>query len=221
MTLDALRPVADRVVQPMARLASRVGLTGNTVSVAAFSIALAAAVAFALAGGETGWLASLGLDGAVSRLAGGRWLYLAGALLVVANGWLDLLDGALAREQGTESASGDLLDHVLDRYADVGIVAGLAAGIGAFGLGFAAVSGVLLTSYLGTQAQALGAGRVYGGLVGRADRLALVAIGTAIASMTPATIVGLTAIGWVLLVLAVAGHATAIQRSVLVYRALE
>jgi archaetidylinositol phosphate synthase len=221
MTLDALRPVADRVVQPTARLASRLGLTGNAVSVVAFSLSLAAALAFALAGGETGWLAPLDLESTQSGLVGARWLYLVGSLLVVANGWLDLLDGAIAREQGTESPSGDLLDHVLDRYADVAVVAGLAAGIGSFAIGFVAVTGVLLTSYLGTQAQALGAGRAYGGLVGRADRLVLVAVGTGFAWLAPTTIAGLSLVGWILVVLAVAGHVTAVQRSVLVYRALE
>ena len=36
--------------------------------------------------------------------------------------------------------------------------------------------GVLLTSYMGTQAQAVGYKRVYAGLLGRADRLALLMI---------------------------------------------
>jgi archaetidylinositol phosphate synthase len=221
MTLDALRPLADRVLEPAASVAARVGITSNAVSVFAFVLALAAAGVFGLAGGATGWIAAVGIEAAAGSLLGNRLLYLVGALLVLANGWFDLLDGALARELGTASDSGDLLDHVLDRYADVAIVGGLAAGIGAVGLGFLAVTGVLLTSYLGTQAQALGAGRAYGGLVGRADRLALVAVGTGVAAFTARTVGGLSIVGWILVALAVAGHLTAIQRSVLVYRALE
>jgi archaetidylinositol phosphate synthase len=219
MTLDALRPLADRVLQPTASFLARFGVTSDVVSLLAFSLAVLAAGAFAIAGGATGWLDTLGFE--ASGFAGGRWLYFVGSVLVVANGWLDLLDGALARVRGTESASGDLFDHVLDRYADLAIVGGLAAGIGAYALGFVAVTGVLLTSYLGTQAQALGAGRAYGGLVGRADRLGLVAVGTGLAGVTSTTVAGLSIVAWVLVVLAVAGHATAIQRSVLVYRALE
>ena len=38
-------------------------------------------------------------------------------------------------------------------------------------IGFAAIIGVLMLSYMGTQAQAVGAGREYAGLLGRADRL--------------------------------------------------
>jgi len=139
-------------------------------------------------------------------------LYVVGALFVLLNGWMDLLDGALARRQGTDSVSGDLLDHVLDRYADIVIIAGLAAGTGAYLLGFLAVTGVLMTSYLGTQAQAVGLDRAYGGLVGRADRLAIIGIVTAVSAAVTAPIAGLTLVGWLLVFLAAVGHLTALQR---------
>lgn len=193
MTLDRLRPAMDRTLDPFVAAAARVGLTPNGVSVLAFGVAIVAGAAFVLAGEEP-------------------LLYLAGGLLVGVSGWLDVLDGALARELGIASDAGDLLDHVLDRYADVVLIAGIAAGIERYALGFAAVTGVLLTSYMGTQIQAVGLGREYGGLVGRADRLALiglVGIGTA---AYPEPIEGLTAVGWLLVFLAVVGHLTAVQR---------
>jgi len=189
MTLDRFRPLADRFLAPFLRGALALGLTPDAVSVLAFLLAVGAAGSF---------------------YPGGLW-YLLGALLVFLNGWLDLLDGALARELETDSAGGDLLDHVLDRYADVVMIAGLAAGVDQYALGFAAVTGVLLTSYLGTQAQAVGLDRVYGGLLGRADRLALIGIVAAIAPFVPA--VGpLSAVGWLLAIFAVVGHLTALQR---------
>ena len=190
MTLDRFRPAADRALTPFVRLSIGLGLTPHAVSVVAFVLAVAAAATYAV---------------------GGIW-YLLGAFLVFANGWLDLLDGRLARELDVASPAGDLLDHVLDRYADVVIVAGLAAGVGRYGLGFAAVTGVLLTSYLGTQAQAVGLERVYGGLLGRADRLALVGVVTAAVVVVPGEIAGLTLVGWLLVVFAVVGHLTAVQR---------
>ncbi|MFC6614369.1 CDP-alcohol phosphatidyltransferase family protein [Halopenitus salinus] len=192
MTLDRLRPLADRLLGPWVTAADRVGLTPDWVSVIAFFAAIAAGLAFSLA-----------------TTAG----YLAGALLVFANGWLDLVDGALAREQGIESSGGDLLDHVLDRYADIAILAGLAAGIGRYGLGLAAVTGVLMTSYLGTQIQAVGLGREYGGLLGRADRLALVGITGALAALHSGSIVAdVGIVGALLALFAVVGHLTALQR---------
>ena len=39
-------------------------------------------------------------------------------------------------------------------------------------IGVFALTGVLMSSYLGTQAQAVGVGRYYGGILGRADRRA-------------------------------------------------
>jgi archaetidylinositol phosphate synthase len=87
---------------------------------------------------------------------------------------LDALDGIVARMRDMVTKQGDLVDHTLDRIADVIILGGIALGpLVNERAGFAALLGVLLLSYMGTQAQAVGAGRVYSGLLGRADRLVL------------------------------------------------
>jgi archaetidylinositol phosphate synthase len=201
MTLDRLRPLADRALVPFVDAAKRVGLTPNSVSVVSLVLAGAASVSFYLAGGAPRW-------------------YLTGAVLVFLNGWLDLVDGALARELSLDSEAGDLLDHVIDRYADLVMIAGLAAGVGRYALGLAAVTGVLMPSYLGTQAQAVGLDRVYGGLLGRADRLALMGVTTGIAAFVPLTVLDLSLVGWLLVVFAVVGHLTALQRFYYAYRDL-
>lgn len=206
MTLDQYRSTAKRALDPFVSLSVRLGLTPNAVSVVALLLAAAAGVAFGLASGN-------------------RLLYLAGAVLVFCNGVLDLLDGELARELGTDSKAGDLLDHVLDRYADVFLLVGLSAGVGRYALGLAAVTGVLLTSYLGTQAQAVGLDRVYGGLVGRADRLVIIGlVGAAAAFLSPTVAAGplgrLGLVGGLLVFFAVVGHLTAMQRFYHSYREL-
>ncbi|GAB7017451.1 CDP-alcohol phosphatidyltransferase family protein [Halostagnicola bangensis] len=204
MTLDQFRPYISRFLDPFVKGFDRIGMTPNSVSVLAFGMAAAAAAAFMLGG-----------------RADPIWFVVA-AVLVFVNGWLDIVDGALAREQGVASAGGDLLDHVLDRYADIVIIAGLAAGIERYFLGFLAVTGVVMTSYLGTQAQAVGLDRVYGGLVGRADRLAIIGIVGFLAyplwDIAPAD---LTVIGWLLVFLAVVGHFTALQRFFYSWSALD
>jgi archaetidylinositol phosphate synthase len=53
---------------------------------------------------------------------------------------------------------------------------------------------------------------VYGGLLGRADRLALVGVVTTVAAFLQAQFGGLTVVGWLLVVFAVVGHLTALQR---------
>src|SRR5437867_9018264 len=92
--------------------------------------------------------------------------------------YLDALDGRVAKLFRKTSVRGDLVDHVFDRYADVFIVSGIGFGLYCrLSVGFFAIIGILLTSYMGTQAQALGQGRRYAGLLGRADRLVLLFLG--------------------------------------------
>jgi archaetidylinositol phosphate synthase len=193
MTLDQFRETADRAIGPFVTVAKRLGMTPNAVSVVSLGMAIAAGAAFALGGQH-------------------RIAYLVGAFCVFFNGWLDLVDGALARELSVDSPAGDLLDHVIDRYADIVMIVGLAAGVGRYDLGLAAVTGVLMTSYLGTQAQAVGLDRVYAGLVGRADRLAIIGLVGGIATFAPGTIASLGLVEWLLVFLAVVGHLTALQR---------
>lgn len=193
MTLDRLRPLADRGLSPWVAAAARLGLTPNGVSLIAFAVAVAGAGAFVLAGEEPLY-------------------YVAGGLLIGLSGWLDLVDGALARKLDVASAKGDLLDHVLDRYADIVMIAGLAAGIERYAIGLAAVTGVLMTSYLGTQIQAVGLGREYGGLIGRADRMVLIGLAAGATAAYPDSIESLTIVGWLLVFFAIVGHLTALQR---------
>ncbi|PSP31884.1 CDP-alcohol phosphatidyltransferase family protein [Halobacteriales archaeon QH_10_67_22] len=203
MTLDRLRPAVEGAVEPSVRLARRLGLSPNAVSVLAFAVAVGGGASFVVAPRR-----NLPL------------VYLVGAACVALNGWFDVVDGELARATGGGSPAGDLLDHVLDRYADIVIVAGLAAGLQRYALGFAAVTGVVMTSYLGTQAQAVGLDRVYGGLVGRADRLALVIVVGIVSAFVTTPVAGLTVVGWLLVCFAVVGHVTALQRFYYAYRAL-
>jgi len=204
MTLDKFRPYVSGALDPFVKGFDRVGMTPNGVSVLAFGMAMLAAGAFALGG-----------------LEDPIW-YAVAAVLVFLNGWLDIVDGALAREQEVASAGGDLLDHVLDRYADIVVIAGLAAGLENYLLGFAAVTGVVMTSYLGTQAQAVGLDRVYGGLVGRADRLAIIGLVGFLAYPLSGPIIGdVTLVGLLLVFLAVVGHLTALQRFYYAWVALE
>ncbi|HIJ99009.1 TPA: CDP-alcohol phosphatidyltransferase family protein [archaeon] len=104
------------------------------------------------------------------------FLFLA-AVFVLLNGFLDILDGEIAKTFKRESKFGDFIDHSFDRIADVAILLGLTLNksVPDF-LGFATIILVLLVSYLGTEAQALTSHRLYSGLLGRGDRLLILAI---------------------------------------------
>ena len=150
------------------------------------------------------------------------------ALMVGANGLLDALDGKIARMQERESKRGDFVDHVIDRYSDVFILAGVALGVHcSVFVGLFAVIGVMLASYMGTQAQALGLRREYRGILGRADRLALLIIIPLVQFLLMSLDVGVgedlfgySLIGWMMLYFGIAGNVTAVQRAHLIWKSL-
>ncbi len=129
------------------------------------------------------WLAlgCAGVGGLLSALV--RWstplLFLPVAIVIFLSGLFDVLDGEVARATGRASVRGDFLDHVLDRYADLVLVVGIAvSGYVDPLLALFALVSLLLTSYMGTQAQAVGQGRLYSGLLSRADRLVVLMVVT-------------------------------------------
>ncbi|KYK27880.1 MAG: hypothetical protein AYK23_01995 [Candidatus Proteinoplasmatales archaeon SG8-5] len=160
------------------------------------------------------------------------FLILASAIIAI-SGLLDALDGKVAKLTGKASKRGDFLDHVADRYADIFILAGviLSAYCGWI-IGIFALTGVFMTSYLGTQAQAVGVKRDYGGVLGRADRLVLLIFiplcqyaliefwDMTILFTVPFFDVTLTPMEIMMLWFGIAGHATAIQRAVRTWRVL-
>ncbi|MFB6215618.1 MAG: CDP-alcohol phosphatidyltransferase family protein [Candidatus Aenigmatarchaeota archaeon] len=137
-----------------------------------------------------------------------------GAVLVLLSGFLDVLDGEIAKEYGT-SDLGDLIDHTFDRISDIAILLGLAFNpfVPVY-LGTFAIVAVLLVSYMGTQAQALLDQRNYGGLVGRADRMVIITLVSLVAvRYVDALVYGL----WFIVLVSVL---TFLQRFVYSYRNL-
>jgi archaetidylinositol phosphate synthase len=197
MTLDRLRPYVAGLLSPAIAGAKRLGLSPNFFSAVALIAAFAAGGAFYF--GEIAW----------------------GVLMVAINAVFDAMDGALARELEVASLRGDFIDHVSDRYADIVIITGLfAGGAASWQVGVFALTGVLMSSYMGTQAQALGVGRYYGGILGRADRLVLLIIAGLLDLIFAAPVYGLPYLGWILVIYGVFGHYTALQRIVYIWKQL-
>ena len=147
-------------------------------------------------------------------------------LFLVISSVLDALDGPLAREMNITSKRGDFLDHAFDRYADVMIIGGIVfGGYAKYEIvSFLAISGVLLTSYFGVQAQALDLSREYRGLLGRAYRLMLLIILSFFNIFFPQQVgYGLfkfSFLGWAMVIFAVLGILTAFQRTFYVWSIL-
>ena len=139
------------------------------------------------------------------------------AFFVFLNGLFDAIDGKVAKLTNKATARGDFLDHALDRYADVFMVGALALSSWCRPpIGLLAIIGVLLTSYMGTQAQAIGFKRDYSGLLGRADRLTLLIVFPLVQHIALDSSLQLpwniTILELVLIYFAVVGNITAIQR---------
>jgi phosphatidylinositol phosphate synthase len=160
--LNTLRPVFNRLTQPVANALARTPITPNAITI----IGTVGVAAGALALFPTGHL-------------------FAGTLVCWGFVMADMLDGALARVKGTTGKFGAFLDSTLDRVADASVFAGLAAW---FVLGghsrllagvavFCLVSGALV-SYAKARAEGLGI-RCDVGLAERSERMlvALVAAG--------------------------------------------
>jgi len=189
MTLDSYRVKAKVYIDPIVKVAIRLGLTPNFLTIAAFIASAAAGIFFAMS------------------------MEILAILSVAINAVCDALDGAVARELKIQSLRGDFLDHAVDRYADIFIITGIfAGGLVSWQIGVFALTGVLMSSYLGTQAQAVGVGRYYGGVLGRADRLVLIILVGIIGIFIPGGVLGLTFFTWLLLAFGIFGHITALQR---------
>lgn len=202
MTLDELRGESRIIAEPLVAAAERLGISPNQLSLLSLFFAAAAATLYYISATDAN-------------------LLYAAALMVLLNALFDLADGALARRTGRADPKGDFLDHVIDRYADIFFIAGIAfAGYTPWPVGFLASVGVLLTSYIGTQAQALSLGRYYGGIMGRADRLMIIIIATVANAIYPQAVAGQPILGWLMVAIMLSSHITAIQRFGHVWRRL-
>lgn len=163
---NRLKEAGRALLAPLVRLAQRLGITADRVTVAGFCIVVAAAVLVA-----------------VGQL-------LIGAVVLVAGSLLDAVDGALARATGGSTPFGGFLDSTLDRAAEgilyVGIVAYL---LGASAeplwpvlLALAALSGSFMVSYTRAKAEAIGATASVG-LAPRTERLVLIVAGIGLAGI--------------------------------------
>jgi CDP-diacylglycerol--glycerol-3-phosphate 3-phosphatidyltransferase len=191
MLTNLARAWGARIIQPIARLLTRLGLTPNTVTVLGFF--LSAAVALVLATGR---------------------LTLAGLLLIVTLAF-DAVDGTMARTQGTTSRFGAFLDSTLDRWTELFLYGALVWHYLQIGqdvnvlLAVAAMSTSVMVSY--TRARAEGVGLpCKEGIFTRFERLVVLIVGLLFGA-TP----------WALGIIAVLAGITAVQRIFVTKRADE
>jgi phosphatidylglycerophosphate synthase len=131
-----LRTLEARIVGPVAaRLAPY--LSANVVSLLSLLAAVGAGVAF--------WLS----------------LPVTGALLILANGFLDMLDGCIARARGTAGPFGSFVDKIIDKYADLLFLLGMMLGGLAHPVAvIVSMVGIPLATYINAAVESLTKGEV-------------------------------------------------------------
>jgi CDP-diacylglycerol---glycerol-3-phosphate 3-phosphatidyltransferase len=185
--------VLQYVELPGARFLHSLGLTPNAITLLGFGVSVAGAYLVA-----SGWL-------------------LAGGIVFLVGGTLDLFDGALARLTEKAGPFGALLDSVFDRLGEAALFVGL--GIYALGTGFTDsyllffITVLLLAlifsqgvSYLRARGEGLGV-FTRAGLMTRPERVAILGVGLIIDSL-----VGFPIMAWLLLAIAVVSCFTLFQR---------
>jgi CDP-diacylglycerol--glycerol-3-phosphate 3-phosphatidyltransferase len=193
-----LRPVAARVIDPVATGLLRLGLTPDVVTALGTTLVVVTAL-----------------------VAYPRGHLLGGTLLIAVFVLADSLDGTMARLSGRSSAWGAFLDSTLDRIADAAIVSGLAVWFvtqdDLLGVGLSLGALVLgqVVSYARARAEGLGAQAAVG-VAERTERLVVV--------LVAAGLVGAGLPSWVLVaamgLIALASGVTVVQRMVVVRRQL-
>jgi len=152
------KTVANRVTEPAVRLLARTSITPNAVTWSGFLLTIGAAALIIT-----------------------EHLVAAGFLVLIA-GFVDIVDGALARRTNQTTRFGAILDSTLDRFSEAVLLLGILV-LYARDQSFAqilvvgaALVGSLLVSYIRARAEALGL-ECEAGLFTRTERVIVLALG--------------------------------------------
>jgi len=152
------KTVADRVTEPAVRLLARTSITPNAVTWSGFLLTIGAAALIIT-----------------------EHLVAAGFLVLIA-GFVDIVDGALARRTNQTTRFGAILDSTLDRFSEAVLLLGILVlyardqSFAQILLVGAALVGSLLVSYIRARAEALGL-ECEAGLFTRTERVIVLALG--------------------------------------------
>ena len=192
--LTKLKERVQKLIVSEARIAHALGLTPNLVSLIGAAAALISASLY--------WSAKFN-----------NVLLIVAALLLLASGFFDALDGVLARTYRETTLFGGFLDSLLDRYSDAIVLVGVITGWALDGsemwlvVGFAALIGSLLVSYSRARAEASGVMMETVGLAERAERMIILVVASFL------NLLWVDALQWSLLLLALLTNLTVTQRA--------
>ena len=152
--LNSLRPLLTKFLEPLAK---RLNINPNIVTIISPFLALISAIFFAYGN------------------------LLCGALFILLSGFLDVVDGAVARYHNRASPFGAFLDSTMDRFADAIIYIGIIfGGYCDWFVGVLAIHSAITVSYVRARAESQGA-ECNVGIAERAVRLIILMLGAVLA----------------------------------------
>jgi archaetidylinositol phosphate synthase len=155
-----------------------------------------------------GFLVSVAAGYSLMTWQQGQERLIIGGILIIVSGFIDALDGVLARSSGKVTRFGGFFDSVADRYSDSVVLSGLIMGglcdtlIGLFTL-----IGSIMVSYSRSRAEAEGVKMAGIGLAERAERMIFLALCLILSFWWH------TVMNWSVLILGLLSHITVIQRA--------
>lgn len=183
--LNRLRPQVKVILDPVAK---KIRINPNILTIIGLLVSLISAYMFA-----TGNL-------------------LMGGLLIALSGFVDMLDGAVARNNYQTTKFGGLLDSTADRFADAFILIGIIyGGYVNWIYGILALHASLTVSYVRARAESEGI-KCNVGIAERAERLVIIMIGAFLSYFTNIQILNMNLLGIAVVVIMILGYVTVIQR---------
>jgi archaetidylinositol phosphate synthase len=178
--LDRLRPLLKRILNPIAK---KVGINPNIITIISLLISVIAAMAI------------------------GNKFLITGAILVFISGFLDVLDGAVARYHGKDTKFGAVLDSTIDRFSDTIIYTGfIFGGYIEWFIGILAIHSGITVSYVRASAESKGLGANVG-IAERAVRIIIIIIALILGQYYSTLY-----LQWLIIVLVILSYITVIHR---------
>ena len=186
--LQNLRPLLTKILNP---IASRMNINPNIVTVISPFVAVIAAYGFA------------------------NHMLILATLAILFSGFLDVVDGAVARYHNRSSKFGAFLDSTMDRFADAIIYIGIIfGGYCDWFVGVLAIHSAITVSYVRARAESQGA-ECNIGIAERAVRMIILMIGALIGHFA-----GATYFTYIIYILVILSYFTVGQRILYVRRQL-
>lgn len=166
---------------PLTRFAVKVGIRPNYITLTGFILGISAAFVI--------------VEGLLTY----------GIILLILSCFMDVFDGAMARNEDVMTEFGGFFDSVSDRYVDIAVFVSLGYYTSEWLIAMIALSGALLVSYTRARAEII-IPKCDVGIAERGERMVLIIIGL------------ITGYIWhILVIIAFLSHLTALQRIVYTY----